>query len=473
MYDIAIIGAGVVGGFIARELSRYQLKICILEKEGDVAMGASKANSAIIHAGFDALPGTLKAKLNVRGSELFEDMCRELGVPYKRNGALVVGSDEELGHLNTLLKRGETNGVKGLSIVRGEELHKMEPLLSDNITTALYAPTSAITSPYELTIAAIGNAMDNGADLILNFHVRNIIRTETGYELRSGKNKVEARYYINSAGLHAGELNALTGGEDMQHTPRAGEYFLLDKECGKLVHHTVFPTPTKHGKGILVTPSVHGNLLLGPTSLSREDRDDTSTTVEGINAITEKTKMTMKNLPYAKVIASFAGVRSVDDDFLIEPGDACVQLMRIGSPGLSAAPAIAIYVKELLAGMGLELKPYAGFNPIRASYEAVRDMNLEERNALIKKNSKYGKIICRCEEVSEGEIIDAIRRNPGARDLDGVKRRTRSGMGRCQGGFCSPFVLEILSRELGVKPETVTKFGKGSYILTGKTKEVR
>lgn len=473
MYDVAIIGAGVVGGLIARELSKFQLKICILEKENDVAMGASRANSAIVHAGYDAKPGTLKAKLNVQGSVMFEKICAELGVKYSRNGALVAGTDDELETLKELEMRGVANGVAGLRIVGGEELRKMEPMLSDNITCALYLPTSAVTDSFGLAIAAVGNAMDNGVQLMLNFPVKNIRHTDNGWELSSGGQRVWTKYYVNSAGLHAGELAVLAGGEDRQPTQRAGEYLLLDKECGSHVRHTIFPTPTKAGKGILVTPTVHGNLLLGPTSISREDKDDVSTTSEGLNAVIEKTKTTVKNIPYGKVITSFAGLRSVEEDFIIEQGDKNINLMRIGSPGLSAAPAIAEYVRDMLRGMGLELKLKSSFNPYRKPYYAVREMPVDERNRLISENSRYGKIICRCEGVSEGEIVDAITANPGARDIDGIKRRTRSGMGRCQGGFCSPYVLEILARELKIKPEEVTKFGRGSYVLTGKTKEGR
>lgn len=472
MYDVAIIGAGVIGGLLARELSRYNLRICILEKESDVAMGASKANSAIIHAGYDAKPGTLKAMLNVRGSEMFEELCGELGVKYKRIGALIVGTDEEYPVIEELLERGKINRVRGLRIVRGEELHAMEPLLADEITLALYAPSSAITCPYELTVAAVGNAMDNGAALRRDFCVRSIRRTSEGYELISAGERVEARYYVNCAGLHSGEVNALNGGEDFQRIPRAGEYIILDKDCGCLVNHTIFPIPTKHGKGVLVTQSVDGNLLLGPTSIEREGRDNTVTTAEGLNSIIDKTSRTIKNLPYNEVINSFTGLRSVDDDFLITTGDNSINLMRFGSPGLSAAPAIALYVRDMLSAMGLSLTQKSSFNPRREPYHAVREMSHGERNELIKKNGKYGRIICRCEGVSEGEIVDAIIRNPGAVDLDGVKRRTRSGMGRCQGGFCSSYVLEILSREMGVNPEEITKLGRGSYILSGRTKEV-
>ncbi len=473
MYDVAIIGAGVVGGLIARELSKYRLKICILEKEGDVAMGASKANSALVHAGYDPKPGTLKALLNVRGSEMFEELCAELGVGYKHIGALVVGTEDEMDILHELLERGRTNGVRGLRIVCGEELREMEPMLSDNISCALYAPTSAITCPYELTVAAVGNAMDNGVELRRDFKVTGIRPCDGGYELISPAGRIAAKYYINSAGLHAGEVCTYTGGEDLQRTVRSGEYMLLDRECAGFVRHTIFPTPTKHGKGILVTPTVHGNLLLGPTSIEREDKDDTSVTPEGINEILEKTRKTVKDIPYWKVITSFAGLRSVDEDFIIKPGERCIHLMRIGSPGLSAAPAIAVYVKDMLAEFGLELVPKDNFNPYRKPCHGLSEMSPDDRNKLIKQNSKYGRIICRCEGISEGEIVDAIRMNPGARDLDGVKRRTRAGMGRCQGGFCSPAVLEILARELGIKPEEVTKSGGGSYILVGKTKEER
>ncbi len=471
MYDVAIIGAGVVGGLIARELSKYRLKIVILEREYDVAMGASKANSAIVHAGFDAKPGTLKALLNVRGSEMYEALSAELGVAYSRNGALVVGTDQELDMLNELKKRGETNRVKGLSIISGEKLRELEPHLNREMTAALFVPTSALTCPFGLTVAAIGNAMDNGTELRLGFRVTSIRRTSNCYELSSFGESVEARYYINCAGLHSGEVYAMVGGEPPAQIPRAGEYLLLDKECGGLARHTIFPTPTKAGKGVLVTPTVHGNLMLGPCSIVRDDPDNLITTPAGLNDVIERTKKTFLNIPYNKVITSFTGLRSVDDDFIILPGDRCVNLMRIGSPGLSAAPAIAEHVRDMLADIGLELVPRKDFNPNREPYHNVSEMSADELNLLIKKDKRYGRIICRCEGVSEGEIVEAIHRNPGARDLDGIKRRTRGGMGRCQGGFCSPYVLEIISRERGIQPEEVTKSGRNSFVLTGKTKE--
>ncbi len=474
MYDIAIIGGGVVGGLIARTLSRYNLKICILEKENDVACGATKANSAIVHAGFDAKAGSLKAKLNVRGSKMMSAVCAELGVKYKNNGSLVIGfNEDDRNVINELLQRGIENGVEGLRIIEKDELKELEPNISDNVVCALHAPTGAIVCPYELTIAAIGNAMDNGASLICNFEVTGIDKTENGYRVSSEGSFVDARFVINCAGIYSDKIARLVGDDSFDVHPRRGEYILLDKECGGLVSHTIFRTPSKMGKGILISPTVDGNLLLGPTSVDIEDKEDKSIASKGFADIIKNANDNLNNVPIQKTITSFCGLRSVGStgDFIINVFEGSfVNVAGIESPGLSASPAIAEYVLELLKNEGLELNEKADYNPYRASMHAFREGTIEEKNEMIKKNPAYGRIVCRCEGVSEGEILDAIRRNPRARDLDGVKRRTRAQMGRCQGGFCSPYIIELLSKELEIPYESVTKFGGKSVISIGKTK---
>lgn len=476
MFDIVIIGAGVVGGMIARTLSAYDLKICIVEKENDVAMGATKANSAIVHAGFDAKEGSLKAKLNVRGSEMMPKVTEELGVKYINNGSLVIGFTEEDGEtIKELYERGCTNGVKDLKIVGKEELKVLEPNLSEEVLCALYAPTGAITCPYELTIAAIGNAMDNGAELELNFEVKEIREKDGYYEVCSEDKVLETKYVINAAGIYSDKIAAMVGDTSFNVHPRRGEYILLDKECGNLVSHTIFRTPSKMGKGILVTPTVDGNLLTGPTSVDIEDKDDTSTTSAGFDKIISLAKENVPSIPYNKTITSFCGLRSVGStgDFIINaPKKGFINVAAIESPGLTSAPAIAEYVVELLKEQSAELLPKEDYNPIREPQHAFREASMEEKNEMIKKDKSFGKIICRCETITEGEILREIRMNPGARDLDGVKRRTRAQMGRCQGGFCGPQIVEILSRELGIPYEEVTKSGEGSYINIGRTKEV-
>ena len=475
MYDVAVVGAGVVGGMIARKLSSYNLKVCIIEKANDVAMGATKANSAIVHAGFDAKEGSLKAILNVKGSEMFPQVAKELGVKYINNGSIVIGfNDEDRATIDELLVRGTKNGVKNLCIVEKEELKKLEPNISDNVVCALYAPTGAITCPYELTVAAIGNAMDNGADLELNFEVKSIEDKGEYYTLKSDNKTLDAKYIVNAAGLYSDEIASMVGDDSFKITPRRGEYILLDKECGKLVNTTVFRTPSKMGKGILVSPTVDGNLLTGPTSVNIEDKGDNSTTAKGFADIIREANENIDGIPFNKTITSFCGLRAAGDtgDFIINNKvKNFINVAGVESPGLSASPAIAEMVADLLEKAGLELTENKNFNPIRKPAHAFREASIEEKNKMIKENPAYGKIVCRCETVTEGEILDTIRTNPKPRDLDGVKRRTRAQMGRCQGGFCGPQIVEMLAKELGIAYEDVTKFGGNSVMNVGKTKD--
>ncbi len=475
MYDIAIIGAGVVGGMIARELSRLDARICILEKENDVAKGATRANSAIVHAGFDAKEGSLKARFNVRGSKLMEGVCSELGVKYKRNGSLVIGfTDEDKKTLEELLARGNANGVEGLTLLEGDALKAAEPNLSDNVTCALSAPTGAIVCPYELCIASIGNAMDNGAELLCNFAVSSIEKSENGYTVTAADGRrVTATYLINAAGIYADAIARMVGDESFSIHPRRGEYILLDRTCGSMAQHTLFRTPSKMGKGILVTPTVDGNLLLGPTSVDMEDKEDHATHAEGLSLVMRQAGENLScPVPFGQSITSFCGLRAVGStgDFIINEKNGFVNVAGIESPGLSSAPAIAEYVSELLRGAGMSFSEKPDFNPIREAKHTFRDASIEEKNAIIAKDPAYGRIICRCETVTEGEILDAIRSNPKAVDVDGVKRRTRAGMGRCQGGFCGTYVMELIARENGTDVADVTKAGGKSVMVVGKTK---
>ena len=475
MTDIVIIGAGVVGGAIARKLTSYKLGVTVVEKCSDVAMGATRANSAIVHAGFDAKEGSLKALLNVRGSKMMKTYTDELGVKYKNNGSLVVGfSDEDKKTLEGLLVRGTKNGVEGLRVLERDEVIEIEPNIGDGVTCALHAPTGAIVCPYELCMASIGNAMDNGAELKLNFEVKKIEKINGGWRVSSDNGSVEARFVINCAGVYSDEIAALAADTEFNVYPRRGEYMLLDKECGALVSHTIFRCPSAMGKGILVSPTVDGNLLLGPTAENIEDKEDRSTTAKGMASVRAQAGEQVKGINFGKVITSFTGLRSVGStgDFIINEKDGFINCAGIESPGLSSAPAIAEYVAELIEKSGEVLIPNPDFNPIRKPAHYFRELSLEEKNEIIARDPAYAHIICRCEMVSEGEIVEAIRQNPKPRDLDAVKRRTRSGMGRCQGGFCSPYIVEILARELGIDYTEVTKFGGESYINVGKTKEV-
>ncbi len=474
MFDVIIIGGGVVGGFVARELSRYKLNICIVEKNSDVAMGATRANSAIVHAGFDAKEGSLKALLNVCGSEMMEDVARELGVKYRRCGSLVVGfGEDDEKTLRALKERGEKNGVRELSLIGRDELLRIEPNIGDGVTAALLAPTGAIICPYELCMAAIGNAMDNGVSLKLGFAVNKIDKTAAGYIVASDKEAIEARFVINCAGLYSDAIARLVGDDSFTIAPRRGEYMLLDKECGTHVTHTVFRCPSAMGKGILVTPTVDGNLLLGPTAENIDDKEDTATTQAGFDSIRRQASEQVKGLAFAKVITSFAGLRSTGStgDFIINsPRPGFVNVAGIESPGLTSAPAIGEYVAELLAKLGVTLEKKDDFVATRRPAHYFRELSIDEKNEIIKEHPEYAHVICRCETVTEGEIREAIRTNPRPTDVDGVKRRTRATMGRCQGGFCTPYIIDVLAEELGCRYDEVTKFGGASYINDGRTK---
>ena len=478
MYDAVIIGGGAVGCAVARELSRWKLKICLAEQGEDVCVGTSKANSAIVHAGFDAPTGSMKARFNVEGSRRMEALSRELDFPYRRNGALVVCFEEAgLPHLEELLQRGRANGVEGLEILRGGRLHELEPALSEKAVAALYAPTSAIICPFGMTIALAENAAQNGVEFFMDTPVTAITCRNGLYEITAGERILQARTVVNAAGLYSDVLHNMVCEHKLSIVPRSGEYCLLDKKDGHLVERTVFQLPGKFGKGVLVTPTVHGNLLIGPTAVDRSDKDATNTTADGLAYATAMAERSVPNLPMRDTITSFCGLRAHlegdADDFIIgESADGFFDAVGIESPGLSSAPAIGQYLAQCIAQQ-LDATEKLTFVSTRKDIPHLRELPLEQRQALVQENAAYGNIICRCEQISEGEIVDAIHRAPGARSLDGVKRRVRAGMGRCQGGFCSPRVMEILSRELGIAQTELTKSGGDSKLLTGYTKEVQ
>lgn len=491
MYDVAIIGAGVIGSAIARELSRYQIHACVIEREEDVCCGTSKANSAIIHAGFDATPGTLKARLNVRGNEMMDTIAKELDVPFTRNGSLVVCTkDQDRSGLDKLMEKGSANHVPGLRILEREELIRMEPNLSDDVTCALYAPTGGIVCPFHLTMAFAENAYDNGVSFYLNTEVTGITRSENGYcikvnrkegvcsgtPLDPGTHTIETKAVVNAAGVYSDVMNNMVSGQKLSITARKGEYMLLDKSAGAHVSHTIFQLPGKMGKGVLVTPTVHGNLLVGPTATDIDNKEGVNTTADGLDYLGKTAALSVKDLPLRQVITSFAGLRAheTQNDFIIgELADApgFFNAADIESPGLSSAPAIG----EMVAGMIAEkyaLEKNPDFCATRKGILQPETLSLEERNALIRKQPAYGNIICRCEMITEGEIIDAIHRSLGARSLDAVKRRTRAGMGRCQAGFCSPRTMEILEREVPMSMFEITKNGGKSKFVVGQNKEI-
>ena len=475
-YDVIIIGAGVSGCAIARELSRYQLKTAVLEKEEDVCCGTSKANSGIVHAGFDAAPGSLMAKLNVAGSRAMEALSKELDFSFRRNGSLVLMFDEaDRPRLQELYERGLKNGVEGLRIIEREELKKMEPGVGPEALAALYAPTGGIVCPFGLTISLAENACTNGVAFYFDQKVTGMERQEDGWRVRTEEKTYETTIVVNAAGIYADLFHNMVSETKLHITPRRGDYCLLDRTTEGFVKHTVFQLPGKQGKGVLVTPTVHGNTLLGPTAIDIEDREGTNTTQAGLDELREKAARSMEGIPMNQVITSFAGLRAHEDggEFIIgEPKDApgFVDCAGIESPGLSSAPAIGRMVAELIAD---RLHPAANekFCGTRRGILNPAVLPKEERARLIQQNPAYGAIVCRCEMVTEGEIIDAVTRPLGAKSLDGVKRRTRAGMGRCQSGFCSPKTMEIIARERGISMAEVTKSGGASRIICGTSKD--
>ncbi len=469
-FDVAVIGAGVVGAMVAREMTRYTASVAIIEKESDVAMGASCANSAIVHAGFDAKSGTLKALLNVKGSKMMERVTSELGVKYKKNGSMVVAfTDEQMEMVKELKERGDENGVEGLEILSKEEVLEKESALSKDVKGALWAPTGAIICPYELTIAGIGNAMDNGAELFLESEVLGIEKDGDEWIVKTSSQTIIAKVVINCAGIHSDKIASMAGDTSFGVHARRGEYLLLDKTVGSTVKSTIFTPPTKLGKGILISPTVDGNLILGPTAEDIDDKEDKKTTARGLEKVLEAAKLELISVPRC-VITSFTGLRAVGStgDFIInEVEKGFINAAGIESPGLSASCAIAEYIRDIVKNT-LELKERKEFNPTRPASHFFKNLTDEEKAEVIKKDATYGRIVCRCEEITEGEILSALRTNPRATTVDGVKRRTRATMGRCQGGFCLPYIIEIMAKEMSLSPEQITKNGKGSEYIPSK-----
>lgn len=473
--DVVIIGGGIVGAAIARELSRYNADVVLLEKEPDVAMGTSKANSGILHAGFDAKTGTLKALTNVQGNQLYRQIYEELGINIKFIGSLVVAkTDEDMRTLADLLNRGKDNGVPGLEILDRETVLAKEPGLARDIAGALWAPTGGVICPFGVTIAFAENAVRNGVRLYTECPVEKVA-VEGGrvVGVHTAKGFIAARYVINAAGVHADDISAGAGDASFAIKPRKGEYVLFDKSVADIVKTVIFPTPSRISKGILVSPTAHGNLFVGPNAADIDDKDDVATTPAGIHEIVAGARKLVPDLPLHAAITQFAGLRAAADggDFIIRPSDritGLIQAAGIQSPGLTAAPAIAKMVAAILEEQGMKLTAKASFNPVNPPKPKFYELSDEDKAALIARNPLYGRVICRCESVTEGEIVEAIHAPCGARTIDGVKRRTRAGMGRCQGGFCGPRVTAILARELNIPVTAVRKDTARSYMFYDK-----
>ncbi len=474
MYDVAVIGAGIVGACTVYELSRLDVSVCLIEKENDAASGATKANSALVHAGFDPEEGTLMARLNVEGCRAFGELSKEAGFPYKMNGALVLAfSADDLKTIEGLYRRGIANGVKGLRVIDRKELRRLEPNAGASAIGALHAPSAGIVGPWEMCMALIEKAVKRGVTLHFRSAVTRIWKTDDFFEIEinKGESRIQANRIINAAGIHADEIMEMIGEKEFSITPRKGQYYVLDKSQGKLVTHTIFQCPSEKGKGIMVTPTVHGNLLVGPDSGEANDKEDKATSREGLELVSASALRSVESIDFRGNIRNYAGLRAYSDrkDFIIEESRSVkglINLAGIKSPGLTAAPAIAREAVRLLeaSGMPVLLKALAMDPDVRTAYN---EMNDEEKQALISIDPAYGRVICRCEGITEGEIIESLKGPVGAVSLDGVKRRVRPGSGRCQGGFCGPKVIDIISRELGIKPWEVPQDLDGSYCLEG------
>lgn len=482
IYDVAIIGAGCTGVMTARLLSEKKCSVAVLERGCDVASGATSANSAIVHAGYDAKPGTLKAKLNIRGNKLMKSLAAQLGVGLKECGSHVIAFDEkDKEHLTELYKRGIANGVPGLSIIDGDELRKMEPNVSAEAVASLWAPSAAITCPYGITIAAAENAATNGVDFYFGFGVTDSSTIGSIHYLTDGKNTVAARYVVNCAGVHSAEVAHILGEHDFPITivPRRGEYIILDKACGGMASSTLFVCPSERGKGILVSPTVDGNLIIGPNAYPIEDEDDKSTTAPGLAEITAGAHRIMPSVNTRMAITTFAGVRPTPNiyDFYLKNSEqvpGVVHAVGIESPGFAASPATAEYIVSLLDDAGFSPEPKEDYIPTRrrdGNHPQWNKMTDEEKAEACRRDPRYGRIICRCETVTEGDIADMLASPIPAVTVDMMKRRLRAGMGRCQGGFCSPRVADIIASETGMPLSEVTKNGGGSWLVRARGSE--
>lgn len=473
MVDVVIVGGGVCGCSLLYELSRYKLSAVLVEKENDVSVGTTKANSAIVHAGYDPHPGTKMARYNVEGNALVKELCEKLDVPYQQIGSLVLAFDADQDALvRELFDRGTQNGVPGMKVLSAEEVREMEPNVSPEVTSALYAPSAGIVSPWELAIALAETAVKNGAQVELNSEVTSIQPIDGGFRVTAGGKEIDTRFVVNAAGIWSDKINDMAAPHTFTVSANKGEYFLLDKSQGTLVNHVIFQCPSRVGKGVLVSPTVHGNLIVGPNAEDAE-KDDLGTTGDGLAFVRKMALRSVPDINFRDSIRNFAGLRANTeiDDFLVGETDqkGFFNIAGIKSPGLTSAPAIARDMVRMLGEAGLALDPKETFVDER---HVVRFKHLshEERAAAIAKNPLYGQIVCRCETITEGEIVDALHRPLPPCSIDGVKRRCGSGMGRCQGGFCGPRVQQIIARELGIPQEAVMMDRAGTAVITGETK---
>ncbi|MBU5483914.1 FAD-dependent oxidoreductase [Clostridium sp. MSJ-11] len=477
-YDVIIIGGGIAGTSIARELSKYNVSVALLEAYSDLGIGTTKGNGGVVHAGYDPKPNTLKGKLNVNGSLMYEKLSKELSFKYKNTGSLVVGfEDKDLDYLKKLYENGVKNSVPNIEILKTDKIKEIEPSISNNAKFALYAPTAGIVEPFEVALAFGENALENGVDIFLNEKVLSIEKEKNYFYLETEKFKYKSSYVINAAGVFADEISQMVNLKNYSIKPRLGEILILDKNHNTGLNTVLFPIPSAHTKGIVVIPSITGNIIVGSTARMVDDKEDLSNTTEGINELLNGARKMVPQINRKMIIREFSGLRAValenNDDFYIEASSEVkgfIHVAGIQSPGVASAPAIAEYVRDILSNEGLDLKFKSNFNPYRNGIIHFSDLSMEEREKLIKDNPSYGNVICRCETITEGEILQSINRPLGAKTLDGVKRRTRAGMGRCQSGFCQHRVLNILSKELHLLENEIYLENKSSNVILNRLK---
>lgn len=478
MYDVLIVGAGITGTLIARELSRYQIKVCVLDKENDVGNKTTNANSAIIHSGYDPVPGTLKAKFNALANPMYDQLCKELDVPFERIGSLTVAIyDEQLPILKQLADRSKENGVE-VKLLSAEEVKAMEPNISPNVKGALLAPTAGIIDPFNFCVHAMENAVDNGVTCLLNQEVISIVKKEDKYIVKTTKDEFEAKIVINAAGNFADKIASMVEPIDWKITPRKGEYFVLDHFAYGFVNHVIFPLPSEKGKGILVTPTTSGNYLVGPSSEEVPDKEDWATDGLTLANVRKQATDMVPGIPFNQVIRVFSGLRPTctRHDFIIEfskNDKNFINVAGIESPGLVSSPAIAKYVVEELVKPIIDLKENTKFNPCVKKYRRMFYLSDEEKDLAIKDNPEYGQMVCNCEHISLGEINDVLSRSVPPHSVKGLKRRTRAGYGKCQGGFCQPKVVLLLAKHYGVSPLDIPLDNEGSNILLTEVKEAK
>jgi len=475
MVDIIIIGAGVVGSLIARNLSQYEVSVLVLEKENDVGDVTSMANSAIVHSGYDPVPGTKKALYNVEGNAMYPALCRELDVPFGPVGSLTIAlTDAQVDVLKDLQKRGSENGVE-TKLLSADEVKAMEPNIAPDVKGALLCPSAGVVNPFVLTAHAMENALDNGVKLHLDEAVLNVKRVKDHFEVKTAQAIYEAKVVINCAGLHSEEIAKMIEPVDWKINPRKGEYYVLDHYAPGLVNHVLFPLPSEKGKGILVTMTTSGNYLVGPSSEVIDDKEDFSTDALTLADVKRQATMMVPNIPFREQIRVFAGLRATPSthDFIIEASKSYKEFINVAgieSPGLASSPAIAMHVVDELAAPVIALSPKKSYNPRVKKYINLQSMSLEERNALIKKDPSFGETVCNCEKISKGEILDILGRSLPCKTIKALKKRSRAGFGKCQGGFCQPKVLLLLAEYYHISPLEVLYDKDGSEILAKESK---